>query len=119
MTVVLDEPVDAVPIDHAGHESVLALESGIPRDEFAQRRGQSGLGEGGSHDHAVSHPRPGVAARSRLDGGAVAVDEDVPGSGAETIESRSGAGRNQPVDVAEFPPPAAEGVGAGSAGARG
>ena len=96
MTVVLHQPVDSITVHHAGHKAVIALEWRIPFEENAQRRWQAGLGKGRPHDHAIADPRTGVAPRPGLDGRAVAIDQDVRGSGAETIDGRHGAGRHLP-----------------------
>ncbi len=108
MAVVFDEPVHAVAIDHAGHKAILALEPRIPADELVEGVRHPHLGKRGAHDHAIPHPRPGVAARTGLDRRAVAVDEDVSGGGSQAVEGRLRAVRHLPFHRGESSPPSGE-----------
>ena len=96
MAVVLHQRIHSITVHHAGDESVIALELHIPDQEIPQRVSQSGLGKGGSHDHAVAHPGTRVSARPRLDRRTIAVDENVCRRRVETGERLARAAGHLP-----------------------
>jgi len=110
VAVVLDQGVHPVAIHHAGDVAVLTLEPRIPQQEIAQDFGPVRLGHRRTHDHAIPHPGTGVAARSRLDRLAVAIDQDVARRGAETFDRAVGNRRHLPLDRRENILPQCDGL---------
>ena len=108
VAVMFHQPIDSIAIHHARNEAVVALELRIPDHKLAQRLRQSGLRKSGTHDHAIAHPGSGVAPRTRLDGRAIAVDQNVPSRRAEAIKGRSRTGRHLPLHVAQRRAPPVE-----------
>ena len=110
MAVVFHQPVHPVAIDHTGHEPIRTLELDIPLDELAQNVRQAGLGHGCPHNHTVAHPRACVASRAGLDGGTVAIDENVARRAAKAFDRAMGAGWHLPFDRGEELPPVGNGL---------
>src|SRR5438876_7158887 len=102
LAVVFREPVGAVPVDAAGDGAVGSLMAGVPADVVPYLPGAAHAHQGRRHGRAVPDPRSRVAARTRLEGGSVAIDQDVRRSRPERVREGSSPRRETNVDAAEL-----------------
>ena len=79
VTIVLDQPIDPLAIDAAGHEAVGALMRRVPADELAHFRRVPHAQQCRAHHGAVANPGARVAARTRLQCGSGAGHQNVRG----------------------------------------
>ena len=77
VAVVLGAPVGAVATDAARHVAVGTLPAGVPAHEHARLRVAAEAQQRGDHRRAVADPGARVPTRTRLQGRAVALHEDV------------------------------------------
>ncbi len=113
VAVVLRHGIGAARVDAAGDLAAGELEGREPIDQLADRAVEAGAEQGRRGERAVADPGAGVGAGARLDGGAVAIDQDVREDGPESFDEPVGGGRKMDLDAIEALVPVAGGGGEG------
>jgi hypothetical protein len=96
VAVVLGEPVRTLAIHATGDVAVFGLEPGVPADELPGLGGAPHAQQGGGHDRAVADPGAGVAARTGLQRGTVAIDQNVGRASGSGQARRPASGSTAP-----------------------
>src|SRR2546425_9180972 len=109
LAVVFCEPVGAVAVDAAGDGAVGGLMASVPADVVPYLAGAARAQQGRRHGRAVPDPRSRVAARTRLERGSVAIDQDVRRSRPERVGEGSSRRREANVHAPKLGAPLADG----------
>src|SRR5687768_3619463 len=93
VAVVLRDRIGASPVHAAGDLAAGILEFGVPDDELPDYFGVAEAKQRRAGERAVADPRALVGARSRLKGGPVAIDQDVPKAARDAVFNVASGGR--------------------------
>ncbi len=109
MRVVLGNRIGTAVIHAAGHPAVLVLKRRVPVDVLAHDVGSAQTEQRGRGERAIADPRATVRTRTRLDGGRVAVDENVGERGSNGPRQHRAVSRQIDLHRAGFAVPPGDG----------